>query len=102
MQELYPLRELTKYNYVKNEVKSAYLQLLDIYVPDYVLERGIYFLRKNGINVNFVSLSYVTYLTLKYKVGISYREFKFMMDQKRVKYKKILRETKRKIFKPIA
>jgi hypothetical protein len=100
--ELYPLRELTKYNYVKNEVKSAYLQLLDIYVPDHVLERGIYFLRKNGISVNFVSLSYVTYLTLKYKVGISYKEFKFMMDQKRVKYKKILRETKRKIFKPIA
>jgi len=100
--ELYPLRELTKYNYVKNEVKSAYLQLLDIYVPDHVLERAVYFLRKNGINVNFVSLSYIVYLILKYRVGISYREFKFMMDQKRVKYKKILRETKRKIFKPIA
>jgi len=102
MQELYPLRELTKYNYVKNEVKSAYLQLLDIYVPDYVLERAIYFLRKNKINVNFVSLSYIVYLILKYRVGIRYREFKYMLDQKRVQYKKILRETKRKVFKPIS
>jgi predicted nucleotidyltransferase len=100
--ELYPLRELTKYNYVKSEVRNAYLQILDIYVPDHVLERGIYFLRKNGINVNFVSLSYVTYLILKYKVGISYKEFKYMMNQKRIKYKRLLRETKRKIFKPIA
>jgi hypothetical protein len=102
MQELYPLSELTKYNYVKNEVKSAYLQLLDIYVPDYVLERAIYFLRKNKINVSFVFLSYTKYLIKKYRVGIRYREFKYMMDQKRVKYKKILRETIRKIFKPIA
>ncbi|WP_088912496.1 hypothetical protein [Sulfolobus acidocaldarius] len=100
--ELYPLRELTKFNYVKSEVKNVYLQILDIYVPDHVLDRAVYFLRKNGINVNFVSLSYIVYLILKYRVGIRYREFKYMMDQKRVKYKKILRETKRKIFKPIA
>jgi len=100
--ELYPLHELTKFNYVKSEVKNAYLQILDVYVPDYVLERAVYFLRKNRINVNFVTLSYVTYLILKYRVGISYKEFKYMMDQKRIKYKKLLRETKKKIFKPIA
>lgn len=93
MQELYPLRELTKYNYVKSEVKSAYLQLLDIYIPDYAMERAVHFLRKNEINVNFVSLSYVVYLLLKYKAGIRYREFKYILECKRVQYKKVLRFT---------
>jgi hypothetical protein len=67
MQELYSLHELTKYNYVKSEVKNVYFQILDISVINYILERTIYFLRKNRINVNFMYLSYIIYLILNIK-----------------------------------
>jgi len=83
----------------RKRVQSAYLNLLDVYVPDWMIQRAEYTLKKYGINVNFTSLSIAIYLMYKYELGIPHEAFLTLMRSTRVQWRKTFRKIKHAFFK---
>ena len=82
----------------RKRVQSAYLNVLDVYVPDWMLERAEYQLRKRGVSVNFVSLASAVYLLYKYELGVPHKAFLALMRNTRVQWRKTFRAVKRAFF----
>ncbi|BFI75393.1 hypothetical protein [Sulfurisphaera ohwakuensis] len=90
---------LDKNYQIRKRVQSAYLNLLDIYVPDWMLQRAEYTLKKKGISVNFTSLAIAVYILYKYELGIPHEAFLLLIRETRTQWRKTFRKIKHAFFK---